>query len=62
MYKHVEGTLRSGAKRGMKRVSSDAKKGKKITKYDIFHMLLRSLFLKSLAVSHQLQINNNNIR
>ena len=30
MYKHVEGTLRSGAKRGMKRVLSDAKKGKKV--------------------------------
>ena len=30
----------------------------KSTKYDIFHKLLRSVFFK--AVSHQLQINNNN--
>ena len=46
LYKHVVGTPRSGAKKGMKRVSSDAKKGKKSTKYDSFHKLLRSVFLK----------------
>ena len=31
----------------------------KSTKYDIFHKLLRSVFLKT--VSYQLQINNNNL-
>ena len=31
----------------------------KSTKYDIFHKLLKSVFFK--AVSHQLQINNNNL-
>ena len=31
----------------------------KSAKYDIFHKLLKSVFLKSLAVSHKLQINNN---
>ena len=30
MYKHVESTRRGGTKRGMKRVSSDAKKVKKV--------------------------------
>ena len=45
-------------KKGMERVSSDAKKGKQSTKYDIFHKLLRSDFFK--AVSKQLLINNNN--
>ena len=53
LYKHVVGTPRSGGKKGYERVSSDAKKGEKSTKYDIFHKLLRSF----LAVSQQLQIN-----
>ena len=59
LYKLVVRTPRIGAKRGMKRVPSDAKKGEKIWKYDIFHKLLRSVLLKSLAVFHQLQINKN---
>ena len=54
LYKHVVGTPRSGAKKGMKRVSSDAKKGGKSTNYNIFHKLLRSVFFK--AVSQQLQM------
>ena len=29
LYEHVVGTPRSGAKKGIKRVSSDAKKGEK---------------------------------
>ena len=59
VYKHVVGTTRIGAKNGMKRVSSDAEKGEKSTKYDIFHKLLMSVFFK--AVFQQLQINNNNL-
>ena len=51
LYKHVVGTARSGAKKGMKRVSSDAKKGEKSTKYDIFHKLLRSVFFQFPANS-----------
>ena len=57
LYKHVVGTPRSGAKKGMKRVSSEAKKGKKARNMIFFHKLLRSVFFK--AVSQQLQINNN---
>ena len=35
----------------------------KSTKYDIFHKLIRSVFLNCLVVSHKLQIlvNNNNL-
>ena len=49
LYKHVVGTPRIGGKKGMKRMSSDAKKGKKSTKFDIFHKLLRSVFLKEFG-------------
>ena len=62
MYKHVEGNM---SKQGKKRYETSVigrQERKKSTKYDIFHKLLWSVFLKNLAVSHQLQINNNNIR
>ena len=52
MYKHVVDTTQSRVKKGMKRVSSDAKKEKK--KEDgiwYFHKLLRSVFLKEFGSS-----------
>ena len=61
LYKHVVGTPRSGAKRGMKRVSSDTKKGKNVRNMIIFTSCSGLSSLKSLAVSQQLQINNNNL-
>ena len=46
---------------GKKRWISDSKKRKKRTKYDTIHKLRRSVFGQSLAVSHRLTINNNNL-
>ena len=46
LYKHVVGTPRSGAKKGMKRVSSDAKKGKKARNMIFSQVAKVWLFLK----------------
>ena len=58
LYKHVVGTPRSGAKKVMKRVSSDAKKGKKARNM-IFSQVDKVCLFK--AISQQLQINTNNL-
>ena len=68
IYKHennVQTRWKHTSERGKKRYETSVigrQESKKSTKYDIFHKLLRSVFLKSLAVSHQLKINNNIIR
>ena len=51
MYKHVVDTPQSRAKRGIKRVSSDAKKEKKEHGIRYFYKLLRSVFLKEFGSS-----------
>ena len=58
LYKHVVGTPRSGAKKGMKRVSWDDKKGEKARNM-IFSQVAKVCLFK--AVSQQLQINNNKL-
>ena len=45
---------------GKKRWTSDVKKEKR-TKYDTVYKLRRSVFGQSLAVSHRLTTNNNNL-
>ena len=51
MYKHVVDTTQSRVKKGMKRVSSDAKKEKKEDGIWYFHKLLRSVFFKEFGSS-----------
>ena len=63
MYK-TRGASRSAIKRGRKeghRCDADKKKRKKMTKYVIIHKLRWSVFGQSLAVSHRLTTNNNNL-
>ena len=61
MCKTRDGRMSERDKIGKKRWTSDAKKGKKKTKYETIHKLRRSVFGQSLAVSHRLTINNNNL-
>ena len=46
LYKNVVGTPRSGAKKGYETSVTGRQEREKSTKYDIFHKLLRSVFLK----------------
>ena len=51
LYKHVVGTSRSGTKKGMKRVASDAKKGKKARNMIFFTSCYSLSFLISFPTT-----------